>query len=179
MTDQFVAEIRIFPFTFAPTGWATCDGQLLPTQQNSALFSLLGTMYGGNGTSNFALPDLQDRIPVGAGSGNGLTPRLEGESDGTELYTLLVSEIPQHVHSLNASTAATDEEGQKSPQGAAPGVTMNTARLYGPLNSDAQLKTLEPSALAPTGADLPHNNAMRSLTLRFCIALQGVFPVRP
>jgi microcystin-dependent protein len=177
MADPFVAEIRIFPFNFAPKGWAWCDGQLMPLSQNTALFSLLGTTYGGNGKSNFALPDLQGRAPMHPGQGPGLSLHDLGETGGSETVTLLESEIPSHSHTRNASTAAADEEGQKSPAGAVPGGQQGSNQLYGTLSSN--LVQMAPESLAPAGGDQPHNNMQPYLTFYFCIALQGVFPPRP
>src|SRR5881227_2966262 len=105
MADPFVAEIRIFPFNFAPTGWALCDGQILPISQNTALFSLLGTTYGGDGKSTFALPDLQGRAPMQPGQGQGLSLRDLGEESGESTVTLLISEMPAHTHQMNATTS--------------------------------------------------------------------------
>jgi microcystin-dependent protein len=174
--DPFVAEIRIFPFNFAPKGWAWCDGQLLPISQNTALFSLLGTTYGGNGKSNFALPDLQGRAPMHPGQGPGLSLHDLGEQGGTPWVTLLESEIPSHPHALLASSAGADEEGIKNPANAAPGKMQAAAALYGSLATN--LVPMAPEALAPAGGDQPHNNMQPYLTFYFCIALQGVFPPR-
>ncbi len=176
MADPFVAEIRIFPFNFAPKGWAWCDGQLMPLSQNTALFSLLGTTYGGNGKSNFALPDLQGRAPMQPGQGPGLSLHDLGESAGSETVTLLESEIPSHSHGLNASSAAADEEGQKLATSAVPGAQQGSNQIYAPLSSG--MVSMAPEALAPAGGDAPHNNMMPYLTFYFCIALQGVFPPR-
>ena len=176
MADPFVAEIRIFPFNFAPRGWAWCDGQLMPLSQNTALFSLLGTTYGGNGMSNFALPDLQGRAPMHPGQGSGLSLHDLGESGGSETVTLLESEIPAHNHAMSVSTSASDEEGQKQPQGAVPGSQQNTNQMYGSLASN--LVQMSDQSLAPAGSDQPHNNMQPYLTFYFCIALQGVFPPR-
>lgn len=175
MADPFVAEIRIFPFNFAPTGWAFCDGQLLPISQNTALFSLLGTTYGGNGKTTFALPDLQGSAPMHPGQGPGLSLHDLGEMGGSETVTLLESEIPSHSHTLRCSTAGTDEEGLKTPAGNTTGTEANTFPIYGPA---ANLVSMAPQALPPAGGDQPHNNMMPYLTLNFCIALQGVFPPR-
>src|SRR6187549_3863431 len=128
--DPFVAEIRIFPFNFAPKGWAWCDGQLLPLSQNTALFSLLGTTYGGNGKSNFALPDLQGRAPMHPGQGPGLSLHDLGETGGSETVTLLESEIPAHAHTISASGAAADEQGTKQPGGALPGRQQGSNQMY-------------------------------------------------
>ena len=171
MADPFVAEIRIFPFNFAPKGWAWCDGQLLPLSQNTALFSLLGTTYGGNGKSNFALPDLQGRAPMHPGQGPGLSLHDLGETGGSETVTLLESEIPAHGHALGASEADGVER-IPTAQRLATGIGVSGYAPAGPLVA------MNPSALAPAGGDQPHNNLMPYLTFYFCIALQGVFPPR-
>ncbi len=176
MADPFVAEIRIFPFNFAPRGWAWCDGQLLPLSQNTALFSLLGTTYGGNGKSNFALPDLQGRAPMHPGQGPGLSLHDLGETGGSETVTLLESEIPSHSHAVIASNAAADEEGQKQAVGSMPAKQQGANQLYGSLATNAVAKAGE--SVAPVGGDQPHNNLQPYLTFYFCIALQGVFPPR-
>ena len=169
MADPFVAEIRIFPFNFAPKGWAWCDGQLLPLSQNTALFSLLGTTYGGDGKSNFALPDLQGRGPMHPGQGPGLSLHDLGETGGSETVTLLESEIPAHAHGIRT----TNEDGNNvQPAGRAPG---RGNALFAPA---ANLVNMAPETLAPAGGDQPHNNMMPYLTFFFCIALQGVFPPR-
>jgi microcystin-dependent protein len=171
VSDQFVAEIRIFPFNFAPTGWAFCDGQLLPLSQNTALFSLLGTTYGGDGKSNFALPDLQGSIPVQSGQGPGLSLYDLGEQTGVETVTLLQSEIPAHTHSMRAQTV---DQGDNRVPG--PSLDLGNTQVY----SDASTPNtqLDPSAAAPAGGGLPHNNLMPYLTLTYCIALQGIYPPR-
>lgn len=174
MADPFVAEIRIFPFNFAPKGWAWCDGQLLPLSQNTALFSLLGTTYGGNGKSNFALPDLQGRAPMHPGQGPGLSLHDLGETGGSEYVTLLESEIPSHSHALRAS----NEDGTQGTL--TEGITLATSvggTLY-QTTTNANLVSMAPEAVAPAGGDQPHNNMMPYLTFYFCIALQGVFPPR-
>ena len=175
MADPFVAEIRIFPFNFAPKGWAWCDGQLLPLSQNTALFSLLGTTYGGNGKSNFALPDLQGRAPMHPGQGPGLSLHDLGETGGSETVSLLESEIPSHSHAMSVSSQlATENQNNNGGVGQlfAMGDGMN---LYGPANS---FTSMAGQALAPAGGDQPHNNMQPYLTFFFCIALQGVFPPR-
>ena len=170
MSDQFVAEIRIFPFNFPPTGWAFCDGQLMPISQNTALFSLLGTTYGGDGKSTFALPDLQGSAPMQPGQGQGLSLRDLGEMSGVESITLLVSEIPLHSHGWNT----TNEDGNN---------TGPTNRYFGRGNAlyaaPAALNTMAFQTIAPAGGGLPHNHMQPYLTLNFCIALQGIFPQRP
>jgi microcystin-dependent protein len=172
--DPFVAEIRIYPFNFAPKGWAFCDGQLLPLSQNTALFSLLGTTYGGDGKSNFALPNMQGNAPMHPGQGPGLSLHDLGETGGSQTVTLLESEIPSHSHALTASAR---DGGVRSPGGQliAKGVGVN---MYAPAAS-APLVQFNPNVVAPAGGDQPHNNMMPYLTLNFCIALQGVFPQRP
>jgi microcystin-dependent protein len=173
--DPFVAEIRIFPFNFAPKGWAFCNGQILPISQNTALFSLLGTTYGGDGISNFALPNFQGNAPLHFGQGGGLSYYDLGQTGGEQTLTLLQSEIPSHVHSVNAYTGA----GTKvSPQG-------NTWAVAGAERSEkmysantASPVTMNSQAVAASGGGQPHNNMMPYLTLNFCIALQGVYPPR-
>jgi microcystin-dependent protein len=174
MSDQFVAEIRIFPFNFPPTGWAFCNGQLLPISQNTALFSLIGTFYGGDGKSTFALPNLQGRAPMQTGQGQGLTERFLGEMSGVETITLLVSEIPIHTHSIRAVPEVSDVQ--------TPTVDTALGRSGGGnayTTTVANVVQLAPQALSPAGGSLPHNNLQPYLTLNFCIALQGIFPQRP
>jgi microcystin-dependent protein len=173
VADPFVAEIRIFPFNFAPKGWAFCNGQLLPLSQNTALFSLLGTTYGGNGKSNFALPDLQGRAAMHPGQGQGLSLHDLGETGGSETVTLLESEIPAHSHALRASL---DDADLAAPTPSRV-LAKASSNIYNPSNSG--LVSMAPEALAPAGGDQPHNNLQPYLTLNFCIALQGVFPPRP
>ena len=173
MADAFLGEVRIFPFNFAPSGWAFCTGQLLPLSQNTALFALLGTFYGGDGKSTFALPDLQDSVAVHVGQGNGLSLYDHvGIQGGSSTVTLLQSEIPVHTHTMRADTFAGDN--------LLPGPTVGLAgstggNAYAPA---ANLKAAAPQALQPAGGSVPHNNDMPYLTLNFCIALQGVFPPR-
>src|SRR6266536_1835430 len=153
--DPFVAEIRIFPFNFAPKGWAWCDGQILPLSQNTALFSLLGTTYGGDGKPNFALPDLQGRAPLHPGQGPGLSLHDLGETGGSETVTLLESEIPAHTHAL---TAATTSANSKSPAGNALGRASGGNVYLAP--AGAPLVSMSDQAVAPAGGDQPHNNMM-------------------
>jgi microcystin-dependent protein len=175
MSDQFVAEIRIFPFNFPPTGWAFCDGQLMPISQNTALFSLLGTTYGGDGKSTFALPDLQGNTPMQPGQGQGLSLRDLGEMSGVESITLLISEIPVHTHTIRASNEIAELQ--------APTPTTILGRSSGgnayQTNTAANLVMMAPQTLSLAGGGLPHNNMQPYLTLNFCIALQGIFPQRP
>jgi microcystin-dependent protein len=172
MADPFVAEIRIFPFNFAPKGWAWCDGQLLPLSQNTALFSLLGTTYGGDGKSNFALPDLQGSAPMHPGQGPGLSLHDLGETGGSETVSLLQSEIPAHPHSMSA--AAQDPATAKLISNQASFSLSQGGGIY----QDTQNAQLAPEATSPEGGDQPHNNMQPYLTLYFNIALQGVFPPR-
>lgn len=171
MADPFVAEIRIFPFNFAPRGWAWCDGQLLPLAQNTALFSLLGTTYGGNGKSNFALPNLQGRAPMHPGQGPGLPLYDLGEQGGAETVTLLESEIPSHSHTGVQGTVAASNSASPSDKYYA---NTSTIKTY----ADSGNTMMSPAAVIPTGHDQPHNNLQPYLTLYFCIALQGIFPPR-
>jgi microcystin-dependent protein len=173
MADPFVAEIRIFPFNFAPKGWAWCDGQLLPLSQNTALFSLLGTTYGGNGKSNFALPDLQGRVPMHPGQGPGLSLHDLGETGGAETVTLLESEIPAHSHAMRDHDIDLGEVNAPSPVRSL--AQSANSSIY---TAAANLTAMNFQALTPAGGDQPHNNMMPYLTFYFCIALQGVFPPR-
>jgi microcystin-dependent protein len=173
MADPFVAEIRIFPFNFAPRGWAWCDGQILPISQNTALFSLLGTTYGGDGKTNFALPDLQGRAPMHPGQGPGLSLHDLGETGGSETVTLLEFEIPAHSHTLMSSLAP----GNRSTP-----VGNSIARVAGATPylppAGAPLVSMSNQALATAGGDQPHKNMQPNLTIKFYIALQGVFAPR-
>jgi microcystin-dependent protein len=174
MADPFVAEIRIFPFNFAPKGWAFCDGQILPISQNTALFSLLGTTYGGNGQSTFALPDLQGRAPMHPGQGPGLSLYDLGQTGGSETVTLLESEIPSHAHALQGTAGIAN---QNSPAGTLVGRPFGGGSPYTP-PAGAPLVQMALETIDPVGGDQPHNNMQPYLTLSFCIALQGVFPPR-
>lgn len=172
MADPFVAEIRIFPFNFAPSGWAWCDGQLMPISQNTALFSLLGTIYGGDGKTTFALPDLMGRAAMHPGQGPGLSHHDLGESAGTETVTLLQSEIPAHSHSaLGTTTLANSRDPSNNVMARASGGLMYEV-------ASGNVAAMAPEALAPAGGSTPHNNMQPYLTFYFNIALQGVFPPR-
>lgn len=171
--DPFVAEIRIFGFNFAPKGWAFCDGQLLPLSQNTALFSLLGTTYGGDGKSNFALPDMQGNAPMHPGQGPGLSLHDLGETGGSETVTLLQSEIPNHSHFMKDHDLDLGELNTSSPVRSL--AQSANASIYAPATNLVQMNF---QMLALAGGDQPHNNMMPYLTLNFCIALQGVFPPR-
>lgn len=174
MANPFVAEIRIFPFNFAPTGWAWCDGQLLPLSQNTALFSLLGTTYGGNGKSNFALPDLQGRAPMHPGQGPGLSLHDLGETGGSDTVTLLQSEIPSHTHQVNAAPSIVAGDSNIAPGNAFAKSSQGNVYI-----APGSLVPLSDQTITPAGAGQPHNNLQPYLTCYFCIALQGVFPPRP
>ncbi len=173
MADPFVAEIRMFPFNFPPRGWAWCNGQLMPLSQNTALFSLLGTYYGGDGKSNFALPDMQGNAPMHPGQGPGLSLHDLGETGGSETVTLLPTEIPSHTHQMRAHDIDLGE--LNAPSASRSLAKSANATAYGPA---ANLVSMSPSALPPTGGGLPHNNMQPYLTLYFNIALQGVYPPR-
>jgi microcystin-dependent protein len=166
MAEPFIAEIRLFAGNFAPQGWALCDGSILPINQNQALFSLLGTTYGGNGTTNFALPDLRGRAPIHVGQGPGLSPYTLGETSGEETVTLNTNQIPAHQHLQPATNA---EEGTNRPGNAVPA------------RGGVYAGTSDGSALAPSspaGGSQPHDNRSPYLVVTFIIALQGIFPSR-
>jgi len=175
VTSPFLAEIRIFPFNFAPVGWAFCNGQILPLSQNTALFSLLGTTYGGDGKSNFALPNLQGSAAMFYGQGPGLSLHDIGETGGATDVTLLDSEMPQHPHSLMASAHNADLDGP------GPNFALGRSAPQMIYKQPAGANAPQPMAsgtLTPSGSSNPHNNMMPYLTLNFCIALQGVYPPR-
>jgi microcystin-dependent protein len=171
MSDQFVAEIRIFPYNFAPTGWAFCQGQLMPISQNTALFSLLGTQYGGDGKSTFGLPNLQGRVAIHQGQGSGLSPRFVGETSGSDTVTLLTTEIPVHNHATACNTGNGNAYGPANDFWAK---DIAGGNEYAPA-ANAQMA---PQALAPVGGSQPHNNLQPYLVMNYFIALQGVFPPR-
>jgi microcystin-dependent protein len=172
MSSPFVAEIRMFACNFAPTGWALCNGQILPISQNTALFSLLGTTYGGDGKSNFSLPNLQNSAPMHPGQGSGLTDRVLGESGGESLVTLITSEMPSHSHIVNATA---NFGSRNSPVNTTPGTAPSGNPVY---KSGAPNTSMDFTSTSAMGGGGPHNNMPPYLTLTFCIALQGVFPSR-
>ena len=174
MSNPFVAEIRIFAGNFAPTGWAQCNGQILPLSQNTALFSLLGTTYGGDGKSNFALPNLQGCAPLQQGQGPGLSLRDLGETGGEQSVTLLQTEMPAHSHTAQASSSG----GLASPVNNAWGGSLKGHPGAYAASAPANNVPMNPFALSIAGGNLPHNNLQPYLGLTFIIALQGVFPAR-
>jgi microcystin-dependent protein len=165
MSEPFLSEIKIMSFAFPPKGWALCNGQLLPINQNQALFSLLGTVYGGNGQTTFALPNLQGRVPIHRGSGYTI-----GQLGGEASHTLLQTEMPTHVHTVAASSAATN--GTSSPNGNFLGGGNN---VY---SAPQSLTALNPATVTSVGNSQPHENMSPYLVLSFCIALQGIYPSR-
>lgn len=169
--DQFIGEIRVFAGNFEPRGWAFCNGQLLPIAQNTALFSILGTLYGGDGKTTFALPDLQGRVPLGQGSGPGLTPRSVGGRAGETSVTLVPSQMPQHTHDAQC--------GDTSNQGAASGnVWSNAGRGVPAAYAAGPDASMPPDTVQLAGGSQPHNNQQPYLGLSFIIALQGEYPQR-
>ncbi|MDE3177651.1 MAG: phage tail protein [Pseudomonadota bacterium] len=180
MSDQFLAEIRIFPFNFAPTGWLQCNGQLLPISQYAALFSLIGTYYGGNGTSNFQLPNLQGRAPVDQGAGPGLSIYNVGDSAGTPTIALTAAESGVHSHTLNA-----DNEIATSPSPSNAiymqghwAVSSTSKGQIAAYSAQPPNSNLNAGAIASAGSGQPHNNMMPYLAVNFCIAINGIFPSR-
>jgi len=175
MSSPFVAEIRMFAGNFAPKGWALCNGQILPISQNTALFSLLGTFYGGDGKSNFALPDFQGNAPMGQGQGPGLSDRFLGETSGTQSVTLLISEIPIHTHNVQGQHAHLSALPSPDPsQGLGKSAGGNTYSTQ-----STALTPMNPQAISVAGSSFPHNNMQPYLCVLFIIALQGIFPARP
>jgi microcystin-dependent protein len=171
MVDNFLGEIRMFSGNFAPLGWALCNGQLMAISQNTALFSLLGTMYGGDGRVTFALPDLQCRVPLDWGQGPGLTDRVQGEEAGEENVTLIQSEMPIHIHQINVENAPGNN---LSPANNYPAESGRRDHIYQPSANT----TMNVQALGVAGGSLPHNNMQPYLVVNFIIALQGIYPQR-
>lgn len=179
MADPFIGEIKMVAFDFAPKGWATCGGQILPIAQNSALFSLLGTQFGGNGQTTFALPDLRGRVPVHQGQGPGLTNRTMGESGGSENVTLALAEMPAHGHSLSPGgtlPTVSSAGNATTPNGNLPARANDGESNYSTAVADGSIPLA--GTTAPAGGNLPHNNMPPFLTVNFVIALQGIFPPR-
>lgn len=167
MADPFLSEIRLMSFVFAPKGWALCNGQLLPINQNQGLFSLLGTTFGGDGRVNFALPDLRGRVPIHVGAGHTL-----GERGGEEAHTLSVGELPAHAHTLQASSSPANAS-PPSPQNGTILADSSPAQAYG---SASNLVAMGPASVTNAGGSQAHQNMQPFLTVSFCIALQGIFP---
>ena len=170
--DPYIGQIAIFPYNFEPRGWALCDGRLLSIAQNTALFSLLGTTYGGDGTNTFALPDLRGRVIVGIGNGPGLTPKNLGKMAGTETNTLLVTNLPPHNHAIKAVTS---EGNQNSPTNNLPADTKTVDKEYSSATANT---TMNPTMVGNTGNGTPVNNMQPYLSIGYYIALQGVYPSR-
>ena len=172
MSEPFVGEIRMFAGNFAPRGWAFCNGELLAVSQNDALFSLLGTIYGGDGRTTFGLPEMRGRIPLHQGTGPGLSARKLGAKAGEEKETLTTNHLPSHTHDFNANKAAATGS---DPQGKVLAMTSGANRIY---NAVAQNTDLAASSIADTGGSQPHNNLMPTLCINFIIALFGIYPSR-
>jgi microcystin-dependent protein len=179
MANPFIGQLTLFPYNFAPFGWAFCAGQLLPISQNTALFSLLGTQFGGDGKSNFALPDLRGRAPIGQGQGPGLSSYVMGTQQGVEAVTLTTATVPAHSHGFPAFAAAATTN---APNGALPAEGQSGGRGGGAVNTytaPGAAVSLAPGQVVPvTVGGGAHNNLQPYLTLNWCIALQGVFPPR-
>lgn len=173
MADPFIGEIKIFAGNFAPREHAFCDGQLLPIAQNTALFAILGTTFGGDGRTTLGLPDLRGRAAMHPGNGPGLTSRRLGEAGGAPTHTLTAAEMADHTHTMSGSTADTDEEGTTDPAGNTPGTMANADAAYGPATNLVAMAT---EALPPVGGGGPHNNLQPYQVLNYIIALSGIFP---
>ncbi len=171
MSEPFVGEIRVFGFNFPPIGWSSCAGQLLPISQNTALFSILGTNFGGDGRTNFALPNFQGKVPLHVGTGNGLSPRVIGETGGVAQVTLSVAQMPAHTHAVNCNS------GSGTSYGPANNVWASNAGGANEYAATANA-AMAANALSAAGGGQPHNNLQPYLALNFCIALQGIYPSR-
>ncbi len=176
MSEPFIGQIMMFAGNFAPRGWAFCQGQILSIAQNTALFSILGTTYGGNGQTTFALPDLRGRYPMQPGQGPGLSPRTLGEQGGTETVTLISTQMPAHTHALTASNSAADQpipEGNVVATRIESGVPVNSYTTPNNINT-----TMAPNSIGIAGGSQPHNNMSPFLCINFIIALEGIYPSR-
>jgi microcystin-dependent protein len=171
MSEPFVGEIQLFAFSYAPYQWAQCLGQTLPIQQNTALFSLLGVQYGGNGTTNYQLPNFVNRQADNQGSGPALTPRVMGETFGTASVSLITNEIPNHTHTFTTYTGGANRSGTPVSSSA---ISQGTARVF--LAGKTPTTSLSPMTLQPTGGSIPHSNISPILAMNWSIALYGVFP---
>jgi microcystin-dependent protein len=185
MSQPYLGQIEAFPYGFIPKNWQPCQGQLLPINQNQALFSLLGTTFGGNGTSTFALPDLRGRVAMGQGNGGGLTPRVMGKTLGEENHTILVTEIPLHTHAVNTAANSNTGNNTDAPSntvvlGSATGVQGPNPITISPyaVTPPAPSVTMAATAIGQNNGGQPHANMMPYLCLQFCIAMSGLFPSR-
>jgi len=178
MADPFIGEIRMFGGNFAPSGWALCNGQLLSISQNSALFSILGTSFGGNGQTTFGLPDLRSRVPIQQGQGVGLSPYDVGQQGGSEQVTLLQTQMPAHNHMVTATSdsAAADAASGNLLATPSAGRGQTPPQIYGAATGAAV--TMGPTMIAPSGGSQPHENIQPYLCVTFIIALQGIYPSR-
>ena len=171
--DPYIGEIRLFAGTFAPVGWAFCDGQILRVAENQALFSVIGNPYGGDGKTTFALPDLRGYAPMHFGAGTGLTPRKFNEKGGTSFVTLMESQMPKHSHTAQCQTTSNSTSAEGTVWGTSPG-----GKSPKPVYSDRADTPLNALAIQPAGGGKPHNNMQPYLTLNFIIALDGIYPVK-
>jgi len=181
MTEPYLGQVLPFAFDFAPRDWATCQGQIVPIQQNTALFSLLGANYGGNGQSNFGLPNMVGNVAIGAGQGAGLSSYAVGETGGAPNITLTVNELPAHTHAFYATTSAAQTvtaAGNQLASGGVGKVATDKALIYSP-NANKATTGLSQQAITPLGKSIAHNNMQPYLGLNFCICLRGNFPPRP
>lgn len=172
MSEPFIGEIKIFPYSFAPQGWAYCNGQIMQISQNQALFAVIGITYGGNGSTTFALPNLQGRVPISFGSGPGLTPRTIGQSSGSNFVTLSVGQIPGHTHTLSGESV---DGTQKTVNNAYPA---QAGSQFSYQNAASPLAQMNGAALSTSGGSQPHANMQPCLGVNYCIALIGIFPPR-
>jgi microcystin-dependent protein len=171
-SDPYLGQVMAVGFTFCPRGWTEADGQIMSIQQNSALFSLYGTTYGGNGTTTFALPDLRGRVAIHTGTGPGLPPVIQGQVMGTPTTTLTIGNLPAHTHSMNASAAANSSS---DPSGNLLSTFASGQHIYAPNPAG---KVMSSQSIGTTGSNIPFDQYQPSLVLRYCVALQGVFPSR-
>lgn len=174
MADPFLGEIRMFGGNYAPNGWALCNGQILSIQENSALFSILSTMYGGNGQTTFALPNLQGRVPIGMGQGQGLSPYVEGQMGGAEQVTLTAQQMPAHSHSVQA----TETSSTSDPKGAVPAHPLVSSAPASPYGASPDGTTMNSAMIASAGGNQPVSIVQPYLAVNYIIALQGIYPSR-